>query len=520
MSLQNLPPEILHHVIEESMPEGFENLLLSCRYVYECGKPLIETNKTRKQKWRRFFLRSNKDYMSSLSRLNQIARNPALARYIEVAWFGLVYEELKQPTNFDISPLRNFITESPYLRKAGVNTEKWAQTILFGPQTDFEKFSALLQAFVLTLLPNVRTVRLTSQMSYSLYPPVENFPQSQNYYPQVWNVLETIRRNIDANPQGASLGKLTTLLVSEHLGYSEKFILRSVSAFLALPSLTKLSITNCVATNDDMSSFPFVWHYPNINSNLRYIELDNGCMDAACVSELLSHTPHLVSFKFLQAAKHHGVHYHWNPGAFIEAIGKHLGDHLEELAVTVDDVYGHLESGVKSLKAFKKLKSLELCNNVFCETDQTIEQEGNTYSKLANDGYVPPLIDMLPPSLENFHLFIINNCRKFHINTMRSLLDNFAAGRPRLLPNLKEFGIRCTVWNIQESDLDEITSLAASQGVSWISRKGIQPLWKERREELGDGLDDEESIYEFESDEPESDNGSDSVHSDDNEADE
>ncbi|KAI2631078.1 hypothetical protein GGR54DRAFT_635681 [Hypoxylon sp. NC1633] len=81
MSLLGLPVEILRYIIEESVPEGFESLMLSCRVVYECGNYLINTHNTRKRAWNFIGLNRSRSRAYGLALLYRISNEPILARY-------------------------------------------------------------------------------------------------------------------------------------------------------------------------------------------------------------------------------------------------------------------------------------------------------------------------------------------------------------------------------------------------------------------------------------------------------
>ncbi|KAI0829510.1 hypothetical protein F5Y06DRAFT_282748 [Hypoxylon sp. FL0890] len=458
MSLLNLPPELLRYVIEESVPEGFESLLLSCRHIYECGKHLIASHNTRKGYWEHLEVDRYFNYMSTFSLLHRVADEPLLLRYIESVDFLRRQDHTRSFGNFELQKwddatldrIKRFIEESPYLRKAEkVAPEKWAQSMLFENVDRFDRYLALITPFFLTLLPNVKVLVLPGSLSCFIAPPSTG-TQDLDFHHEVWDVMEVIRQSAEKSPEHAPLGKLANLQI---YGYHRDdtgsiFDLRALSPFLVLPNLTKLRLANCVATRDYPSGVGYRWHYSDMNSGLREIHLDCGCMDSDGLSQLLSHTPHLKYFRYSHANKSGNLPRDWDAGAFIATIGKHVGSQLEALSVIWEiRKGGRLITGVTSMKEFTKLKFLTLDTYLFC--GPPIASGGGSGSSCAPPregsmpwtiGSIPPLIPMLPSSLDALHLVLdFGNNFRCPPEVIRRLFVNSVVDRPRLLPNLEDF---------------------------------------------------------------------------------
>ncbi|OTA52582.1 hypothetical protein K449DRAFT_440608 [Hypoxylon sp. EC38] len=449
MSLLDLPPELLRLVIEESMPEGFQSLLLSCRPIYECGKPLIALHHTRKQSWRRLRFNRKLDYMPTFSWLLKVADEPVLPRYIQEA--DLDSGQTHYPQQFDtlqwddgaMDRIKEFIEDSPYLRKAeGVDPKTWAVDILFKNVDSFERYWALMMALFLTLLPNVKTLFLPANLDYFIEPP-ETGTQDLDFHEEVWNVMETIRQTAQENLEDASLGKLTDLNVLGSSMPDAEFNLRALSSFLIMPNLTTLSLDNCVATIDEPIGLGYRWHYPDINSGLRHINFNHACMDSDSVSQLLSHTPRLVSFAYSHASKSEYLQLDWDAGAFIATVGKYVGSHLEVLNITLKGHRGEIITGVTSMKEFTKLSSLTIETRVFCGPPiESGERKGSEYTH-PTEGFipwtiesVPHLVPMLPSSLEYLDVITSPERDRDEPEIVKRLFMDFTVDRPRLLPNL------------------------------------------------------------------------------------
>ncbi|KAH9992016.1 hypothetical protein F4779DRAFT_609426 [Xylariaceae sp. FL0662B] len=493
MSLQGLPPELLCDVIEHSMPEGFENLMVTCRKIYECGQRFIERHNARKRAWRYVNFDSAHTHLFALVWLHQIVREPILARYIEVFEFspdGVEFEpgiywlerarEQKKLQNdpSEMDEIKEFIEGSPYLRMAGVDAQDWTNKMLsyFTVNSHYSSASQMFVfTFILTLLPNVKTLLLPNFMKGD----IGHCQECGRFQadPAVWSVMEAIRNNIGKVLQGASLGKLSNLQVIGRANYDTRIRLHTLSSFLAMPSITELYATDCVAImNDRMIGVPYEWRYPDINSSLRTIELVHCCMDSGRVAQLLAHTPHLRSFKFSRAAKRYHDGSDWDAGAFIATIGKHVGHQLEDLAVTLEDLDTGITTGVTSMRDFTKLKTLELDLRVF---DGPATDPGGKYGQhkeVLGEGPVPwtresitPLTQILPTSLERLDLFSSGSADD--LDLLHRLLHNFAIARSEALPNLESCLIR---YNGLADSIPE-----DYKGVQWEFCSDRKPRWRE-----------------------------------------
>ncbi|KAI0138666.1 hypothetical protein F4776DRAFT_619387 [Hypoxylon sp. NC0597] len=478
--LLNLPPELLRLVIEESIPEGFDNLLVTCRAVYECGKSLIASHCARKRSWHRFKFDRNFNYMSTFSWLLQVADEPVLPRYIELLDLGsrrphrTHQDDTLEWDDGAMHRIKKFIEESPYLRKAeGVDPQKCASDMLFGKVDSFDRYRALMATFFLTLLPNIEHLILPSSLLYFIEPP-ETGTQDSDLHREVWSVMETIRQTAQKNPEDASLGKLLSLVIS---GYSDAeiiFNLRALSSFLVMPNLTMLWFNNCVAVRDDPVGVGYRWHYPDINSGLRLIELNYGCMDSESISQLLSHTPHLTCFAYSHASKSQNLQnlqWDWDAGAFIAAVGKHVGSHLTELHITLNSLANEIITGVTSMKEFTNLAVLKIAARVFCGPSiESGERKGSEYAH-PTEGFIPwtidsipPLVQMLPSSLEDLTLIMGTERYKDHPKVAERLFVDFAVERPRLLPNLEIVFVSSCDGSFDDDDRNSIRAYVEPEG--------------------------------------------------------
>ncbi|KAI1102231.1 hypothetical protein F4804DRAFT_334470 [Jackrogersella minutella] len=289
-------------------------------------------------------------------------------------------------------------------------------------------------------MPNVETLALPGILINTMKSPYNNSPLP-TFHSEMWIVVEAIRQGIDRNLEGASLGKLTTLQAGPRELWATRIHFNGLSIFLAMPNITELIVDDCIA--DESVDLRFRWDYPGISSGLRRIVLDNSSVDADSISQLLAHTPQLVSFKYSHEAASDGGEFWWDAGSFVDIIGKHVGDTLEELAVTIGRD-GGISTGVASMTDFVKLKKLEIDIYLFYGPSAQSGESIDPFYVYPLEGFepwiiesIPPLTEILPPSLECLDLFKINDpedCCPF----VERLFFNFAVDRPRALPSLDE----------------------------------------------------------------------------------
>jgi len=87
--LLSLPNELLRRIIEETMPEGFEAFVCSCKAVYAVSRPYLDEHNTLRRQYRHFSygitgeargLEGHSGCGSSLQLLARIAEDPRIAR--------------------------------------------------------------------------------------------------------------------------------------------------------------------------------------------------------------------------------------------------------------------------------------------------------------------------------------------------------------------------------------------------------------------------------------------------------
>ncbi|GLI77602.1 hypothetical protein PoHVEF18_005893 [Penicillium ochrochloron] len=102
MALVQLPTELLELIIPLTLPEGFESLALTCKFLYSLCTPFLEHYNNLRWHFRDFrFVKTNKDFQhnrqllkfpdtvtSAFNLISRIAIEPAVGRYILEADFA------------------------------------------------------------------------------------------------------------------------------------------------------------------------------------------------------------------------------------------------------------------------------------------------------------------------------------------------------------------------------------------------------------------------------------------------
>ncbi|KAF2962957.1 hypothetical protein GQX73_g10610 [Xylaria multiplex] len=447
MPLLDLPSELLDQVVWESIPEDFENLILSCRTLHEYGKPYIDQHTARKRQFHTMRI----DACSDMSWLANFAIEPRIPFYANIVNLrGHVEIESEDDSEDDSTEgeyervkqlVKALIKQSPYLAIKGIDTDFWVDMILseLGDGDGYACRSLFLGIFYLTLFPNVTNLTLPWHAPGRVFH--HDHERATNQYELVLNAIAQKSRS---KHNRRALGKLKCLTYTLLTNYKIYQPLQFLLPFLILPELEELRATSLTAIKFHQE---FKWTYPDIHSNLRTIELKSCCMDAVGISELLAHTPKLTTLKYQHASKHHGMEAYWDSGEFVTAIEKKVGGQLKHLAITVAiDAINGIKAGVTSMHRFTQLETLELDLPVFYGPSIESGEKAGIVDTPPIPGYAkwtvnatPPLCRILPASIREFTLFA-HFLRNAAIDSKAMLLlyNGFRTARPLCLPNLRQ----------------------------------------------------------------------------------
>ncbi|KAF7899018.1 uncharacterized protein EAF01_008231 [Botrytis porri] len=361
MSLSNLPTEIFNKIVSLVLPEGFESLALTCQETHALCTPFLKCHNQLRSQYHRLALGPS-SIKTLLDLILRIDSEPIIARYIIHADFGLdrYHSYVQDFYRRHHGPLKKLLADSPYLKKAGLDWKKYHDSIKADLRRNrFSKnYSQHVSAFVLTLLPNVKTLVLSP-----------------------WQPLEAPKKLLEAIVaesklstflcEDASLAQLTKIKISTYTRL--RYDWWKDFPLLALPNLRSYRGPNFVARGDlsiarpskSISDF-------RCGQKLETIYLKNCCINDVAIANLLKHAPHLRSFKYTHSPEKEGDGEVWNIFKFIAAIEGETGSYLEELSIKIGASTSTEDTSLKDrpmisaapsemfMRGFKCLRKLEL----------------------------------------------------------------------------------------------------------------------------------------------------------------
>lgn len=453
MTLLSLPNELLRRIIEETIPEDFENFVFSCKAVYQAGRIFLEEHNTLRRRYRYFRYGGNGDFSdhdtcaSSLQLIARIADDPRIASYI-------VHADFKEDSHFgpdknDIvtladyvkhsSDFRALLENSPYLRDTGTDAADVIHYLTTQLLPDGCAKVGCAKAgstcidfagtFLLTLLPNVTQLSL----------PKEWEQLGRNRLEECWNtssLLDAIVKR--ANESSAGLSELTSILPSAAWGYHNRWKLSTFTPLLSIESVRRFCAGSTVAMEDGDTGVAFYEpEYESFGRGIEVVELVATAVDGKELAKFLSRMPQLKTFRLNSETKMHkyNFHFHFNTRATMTAIEDTVGGQLEELSFCNWKISGKIgESRVVSLKKFTKLRKLEL------DVSLLIAELPASHMFCSALDQVPVLSDLCPPTLESLQL-VAPNISTYPCVFSR-LLYKRAADVKETLPNLRRIAIR------------------------------------------------------------------------------
>ncbi|KAF9732403.1 hypothetical protein PMIN06_007448 [Paraphaeosphaeria minitans] len=435
MSFLSLPLETIDVILDLSLPSGIQGISLACKAIHERARSQIERHNALKRQWG-----SANNYRTgrlddTLGILNAIALNPLVAEYIENLdlWDErpLAVEEAElldfRGDIHTMQRVKDFVTSLPFLTEADIDTEAWWNRMMQEEGTRTDEDNTEVSCTTITLLgvlPNLKSIRLD--------PGWKNFnPGAEQYSLPLAGLTSIVERS---SHTGASrqrpLSQVDTIMPFMYTGYEERAPLQSIQPFLELGTVSEVYLVSAVAADDGYTGYPFEWSAPTLAPQLTRLEFASCCIDAEGISELLRHTPALKTFKYSHETKWHGCEHDWNAGTFVEAIARHCGNTITNLAITIDEIYGEIINGVSSLHSFPNLEFLEVDVSIFRGPPVESGQTQGTYAMVPeseepwDEDDIPCIGSMMP-----------GNVVEVHINTDFPLPDEKALNG--LLKNLR-----------------------------------------------------------------------------------
>ncbi|KAJ5368814.1 F-box domain protein [Penicillium cataractarum] len=176
MELMHLPNELLEHIVEYTLPEGFDRLALTCKRFHVLCTPFLAYHNRLRWHFQKFHYKTKKVVKSRLAILQipdvvssgfnlitRIAVDPVVAHYIQEADFV-------KDSEISMGKPRDFVTDGSHdeammrmlagshIKQAGLDWKEYWVVI----QEDLNdgRYSQHAAAFALTLLPNVKFLGL------------------------------------------------------------------------------------------------------------------------------------------------------------------------------------------------------------------------------------------------------------------------------------------------------------------------------------------------------------------------
>lgn len=359
MTLVHLPTELLAQITLHTIPEGFENLALTCHRFHTICTPFIQDYTTLRTRFRNFdYYENTSDPINTIRTafdvITRIAIEPVVARYIRHADFTKDSYFTRGRPRYLLADVHcggavlSLLARSPYLKEAGLNWQGFYNKI----DGDLEaiRYSQSAFAFLMTLLPNLETLKLPKR-----WKPDGN---SDRLIEAI--VLKVKQLNFLSDRP--SLAQVTQFKSSTALVPQDRFDLYWVKPFLALPLVRFFRGPSCVAMGDDGdNSITTSMLDGGFGNSLVVVELLACCIDDVSIARFLQNTPRLRMLRYSHMAKRHSSPHDWDICRFLKAIEREVGNILEELSISIDyEVDGPIASSKASTSGFQRLRKLEL----------------------------------------------------------------------------------------------------------------------------------------------------------------
>jgi hypothetical protein len=503
MGLLQLPGELLDEIITFTLPHGFENFVLSCKAIYARGESKIDRY-NRLQSRRRFASQPTHDRGKALQLLYEISCDPLLADFIDVLCLRNTRRDGNQSDASQLTDefrmedetmdrIKEIVTRSEWLEHAGVDVEGWWERIMNEDETadeeDSEEELPCTVVSLLSQLPGLKALQLPE--SWKMIQVAH--PRDEEDKQLVYVLDALIKHSHESGERRCPLKELETILPFMPAGYEARAGLQCVEPFLSLRSIKELLGVSLIAVEDGYTGIPFHWR-SELHSPLRRIELASCCVDSDGLSSFIAHTPQLEVFKYSHETKWHGCEHDWNPGAVVEALGRHCGSHITELALTIDELYGDIINGASTFLAFTNLKSLEVDVLVFCGPPIESGQRKGI------EAYIPPgdipwtehdipcIGSMIPNRV--MHLEINTDYPRDDEQALRSLLKNIKQQKEERLHHLEHVIIRQSAGDSAKEVFGVPGLVTITNGrIEGVTSRSMLPSWKRKFAERVGGIE-------------------------------
>lgn len=342
----------------------------------------------------------------------------------------------------------DLLTSSSYLKAAALDAREYYAEI--EPEFKAKRYSQHAAAFLLTLMPNIEILRLPKQ-----------WKPNDATGKLIGAVVRRARQQSNLPYDRPSLAQVTKFGPSISLGPGERCDLDWASPFLALPHLRSFRGPSCVATPSSSSSSGQEHITLSDNSPqaailafnaLEAVHLVSCCIDPINITTFLTDAPRLRTLRYSHCTKQ-GATPAWDICAFITAIERTVGAHLEELSVSIRELRGgEIAPGRASMRGFQRLRKLEFplevaaCNVVAAAASSGAL--GSSSMRLDHDGLdgaraASLLADLVPASI--VRLSLLSSGEGEHAEALEELFRGFGAKKDGVMPKLEEIRLSCPV---------------------------------------------------------------------------
>ncbi|KAL9127513.1 MAG: hypothetical protein Q9217_003623 [Psora testacea] len=463
MALTRLSTELLESIVLHVLPEGFESVALTCKRIYAICIPFIERHNILRSQFHNFTYYAKMTDPSFTIRtawdlITRIAVEPLVARYVRHAHFKVDSHFMRRrPYQFNAdahcgAAVVRLLADSPYLEQANLDWQEYYAEIV--EDLKAVRYSQHAAAFLLTLLPNIETLKL----------------------PRRWKPLSATDKLIDAVVRKAkqshhfprdtpSLAQTTRFGPSVSLTQQDRFNLAWASPFLALPHMRSFRGPSCVAMDDGGSGHNSIYTsedpYRNgFGETLEAVHLVSYCIDEVGIADFLKHTTRLKTLRYSHSTKGNGGGPYdgdWDICKFVTAIEREAGSHLEELSISIRGLRGSIASGRASLRGFQRLRKLELPLEI-AVSNNTAAAAARRAATMPNESLVvgagstdhhgldddePFIGELVPASVSQ--LSLISSGTDDHAKVLDVMFRHFAARKESALPALEEIELSCPV---------------------------------------------------------------------------
>lgn len=484
MSLLALPPELTCQIISETIPSGFESLMLSRRTVFEAGKTLLGKYNAFRRAYKHVTF--GRDSRGIYTLLLRIAQDPVIASYVESLdlWNGGQTEPSAEDNNSNgveeyrvADDLEWLVSRSIYMCGPNADSNEWVRRLMEEYSTkSFPRYGCFI---LLQLLPNLRRLTPTPEWNF-----LEDDRDDGKFSEEsCW--LSLVASANDPEQVTGPLRRLEEIRPCYQTGYDSYMGLQMFEPFMAIPSTRTCSLTSCKAGDDGYTGQPFEWTYPSVSSNIVRLELACCCMTGPGIGEVVRCMPNLRTLLYSHEVKWHGCLSEWDIGEFVAHVGKWCGGFLENLSISMaGSVDGDIAGAAPYLKQFEALQTLELdlrcleVHNPFLADLETLPVPAVSPTvSFEKDGEMYSLADILPSHIQDVRL--ISEVPQYH-KFARQMLQDLHLRLSEDLPCLQRVELRRGTFRDRSSEEDDDAAwakLSPWAGYTYSRAYEVEAAW-------------------------------------------